>query len=91
MLKSVEKAATLGEVVNLSEMIGEVVANITYKMVLGCNKDSDLDLKGLIRETMNLAGSFNLTDFLPWLSIFDLQVCINILIILTSCCIYVVN
>ncbi|KAK2451722.1 cytochrome P450 CYP736A12 [Trifolium repens] len=73
MLKSVEKAATLGEVVNLSEMIGEVVANITYKMVLGCSKDSDLDLKGLIRETMNLAGSFNLTDFLPWLSIFDLQ------------------
>ncbi|XP_012574760.1 cytochrome P450 750A1-like [Cicer arietinum] len=73
LLKSIEKNAILGEVVNLSEMVGEVIANITYKMVLGCNKDSNLDLKGLIREAMNLAGSFNLADFLPWLDIFDLQ------------------
>jgi hypothetical protein len=80
LLKLVEKAATLGEVVNLSDMAGEVIANITYKMVLGYNKDSDLDLKGLIRDAMNLAGTFNLADFLPWLSIFDLQVCINILV-----------
>jgi hypothetical protein len=80
LLKLVEKAATLGEVVNLSDMAGEVIANITYKMVLGYNKDSDLDLKGLIRDAMNLAGTFNLGDFLPWLSIFDLQVCINILV-----------
>jgi len=78
LIKSVDKAASLGEVVNLSEVVGEVIANITYKMVLGCNKDSDLDLKGVIRECMNLAGSFNLADCLPWLSICDLQVCINI-------------
>ncbi|CAJ2636927.1 unnamed protein product [Trifolium pratense] len=73
LLESVEKAMTLGEVVNLTEMVGEVIANITYKMVLGYNKDSDLDLKGLIRDAMNLAGTFNLADFLPWLTIFDLQ------------------
>lgn len=73
LIKSVDKAVVLGEVVNLSEIVGEVIANITYRMVLGCNKDSDLDLKGVIRECMNLAGSFNLADFLPWLSIFDIQ------------------
>lgn len=72
LLKSLEEAARSCEVVNLSEMIGELIANITYKMVLGCkNKDNGLDLKGLIREAMNLAGEFNLADFLPWLSIFD--------------------
>ncbi|KAJ1393891.1 Cytochrome P450, partial [Sesbania bispinosa] len=73
LLKSLEKAAASSEVVDLSEMVGELIANITYKMVLGCNKDNSLDLKGLIREAMNLAGAFNLADFLPWLRLFDPQ------------------
>ncbi|KAJ1403586.1 Cytochrome P450 [Sesbania bispinosa] len=74
LLKSLEKAAASSEVVDLSEMVGELIANITYKMVLGCNKDNSLDLKGLIREAMNLSGAFNLADFLPWLRFFDPQV-----------------
>ncbi|XP_061342116.1 cytochrome P450 CYP736A12-like isoform X2 [Gastrolobium bilobum] len=72
-LRSLEKASASREVVDISELVGELIANITYKMVLGCNKDDRFDLKGLIGEAMKLAGTFNLADFLPWLSIFDLQ------------------
>ncbi|XP_057447083.1 cytochrome P450 CYP736A12-like [Lotus japonicus] len=73
LLRTLEKVADSSEVVDLSELVGEVIANITYKMVLGCHKDSGVDLKGLIGEAMNLAGTFNLADFIPWLSMFDFQ------------------
>ena len=43
-------------------------------MILGRNKDNSFDLKGLVREQMNLVGAFNLADYVPRLSILDPQV-----------------
>lgn len=73
VVKSLEEAAAAREVVDVSQVVSELVENITYRMILGCNKDDQLDLKGHIHEAMRLAGAFNLTDFVPWLGRFDLQ------------------
>ncbi|MED6195677.1 hypothetical protein PIB30_040273 [Stylosanthes scabra] len=72
-VKTVEKAAEGGEVVNLSEVVHSVMEDVVYKMVLGCNKDDKFDLKGLIHEMLILGGKFNVTDFVPWLGPLDLQ------------------
>ncbi|KAJ1403588.1 Cytochrome P450 [Sesbania bispinosa] len=72
-VKSLEKAATSHEVVNISEKVGELIENIVYKMILGRSKDDRFDLKGLIQETLHLVGAFNLGDFIPWVGAFDLQ------------------
>ncbi|XP_027923251.1 cytochrome P450 CYP736A12-like [Vigna unguiculata] len=72
-VKSVEKVAASGDVVNLSEQIGELMSNIVCKMILGCSKDDRFDLKGLTRQVLHLVGVFNVADYVPWAAIFDLQ------------------
>ncbi|TKY60917.1 steroid 17alpha-monooxygenase or 17alpha-hydroxyprogesterone aldolase [Spatholobus suberectus] len=72
-VKSLEKAAIVGEVVDLSEVVHNVVEDIVYNMVLGCSKDDEFDLKGLVQNAMNLGGVFNLADYVPWLGALDLQ------------------
>ncbi|KAK7280860.1 hypothetical protein RIF29_08393 [Crotalaria pallida] len=73
LVKSLEKAAASCEVVDLSVLVGELIENITYKMVFGASKDDRFDLKGIIHEVMDLVGVFNLADYVPWLGAFDLQ------------------
>ncbi|KAK7314529.1 hypothetical protein VNO77_33055 [Canavalia gladiata] len=73
MVKSVKKASTMGEVVNLSEVVTGVLEEIVYKMVLGCSKDDKFDLKGLVQEALHMTGKFNVADFVPWLGVLDLQ------------------
>ncbi|XP_057417029.1 cytochrome P450 CYP736A12-like [Lotus japonicus] len=72
-VKSLEKAATASEVVDLSEVVNNLLEDIVYKMVLGCSKDDEFDLKGLIQRGMNLSGTFNLADYVPCLGVLDLQ------------------
>lgn len=60
--------------IDLSEMLLIFVEEIVYKMVLGSSKHDEFDLKGLIQNAMNLTGAFNLSDYVPWLRAFDLQV-----------------
>nr|KYP42665.1 Cytochrome P450 71D7 [Cajanus cajan] len=74
LVKSLKNSAASREVVDLSELLGELMENIVCKMVLGRAIDHRFDLKGLIYEVMNLAGAFNLADYMPWLSVFDPQV-----------------
>lgn len=76
MVKVVEKAAMEGEIVDLTGVVHDVLENMVYKMILGCDKKKDygFDLKGLIEEEMNLFGAFNLADYVPWLGVFDFQV-----------------
>lgn len=75
VVKSLEKAAILGEVVNLSEVVGNLIEDIVCKMILGGgDKNDQFDLKRLVREALILFGAFNLVDYVPWLGIFDLQV-----------------
>jgi hypothetical protein len=83
-VKLVKKSASLGEVVDLSEFVHNVIMDIVYKMVLGCSVDEEFDLKGQIQQGMELSGAFNLSDYVPFLGFFDLQVCMyacNLIII----------
>jgi len=74
LVKSLEKTAASREVVDLSDLVADVIENITYKMILGRSKDDRFNLKNLVREALDLAGTFNLADYVPWLGMFDLQV-----------------
>ncbi|XP_012568431.1 cytochrome P450 CYP736A12-like [Cicer arietinum] len=73
LVKSLEKASLVGEVVNVSEAVENLIEDIMYKMILGRSKYEQFDLKGLIQEAMVLFGSFNVADYVPWLSAFDIQ------------------
>ncbi|KAI9088122.1 hypothetical protein K1719_030099 [Acacia pycnantha] len=73
MVKSLESAAAARDVVNLSEVAGDLIENLIYRMILGCGKDDKSNLKGLVEEALTIAGQFNLVDYFPWLGIFDLQ------------------
>ncbi|KAK7291447.1 hypothetical protein RIF29_06593 [Crotalaria pallida] len=73
LVKSLEKASASHEVVDVSELAMELIENVTYKMVLGRNKDDRFNLKGLIHEYSYLLGAFNLADYVPWLEVFDFQ------------------
>ncbi|KAK7314527.1 hypothetical protein VNO77_33053 [Canavalia gladiata] len=73
MVKSVKKASTMGEVVNLSEVVMGLLEEIVYKMVLGRSKDNKFDLKGLVKEALDMTGKFNIADFVPWLGVLDIQ------------------
>ncbi|KAK2439459.1 cytochrome P450 CYP736A12 [Trifolium repens] len=72
-MKLVKKSSSLGEVVDLSEFVHNVIMDIVYKMVLGCSVDEEFDLKGQIQQGMELSGAFNLSDYVPFLGVFDLQ------------------
>lgn len=75
MVKSLKNAAEAREVVDLTEKVGELVEEISCKMVLGRSKDHRFDLKAILQAIMSLSGAFNLADYVPWLGAFDLQVC----------------
>ncbi|KAM1398285.1 hypothetical protein ACFX2I_015752 [Malus domestica] len=70
---SLKKAAKAGEVVDLSNKVGELVENIIYRMILGSQNDDLFDVKGIVKEIVSLIGSFNIGDYVPFLSPFDLQ------------------
>ncbi|KAJ7973912.1 Cytochrome P450 [Quillaja saponaria] len=73
LVKSLRSAALAHEIVDLSGSVGGLTENITCKLILGRSKDDRFDLKGLIREGMNLLGAFNAADYLPLLGAIDLQ------------------
>ncbi|CAL5189647.1 unnamed protein product [Lathyrus oleraceus] len=73
LIKSLEKSALVGEVVNISDAVENLVEDIIFKMILGRSKYEQFDLKRLVREIMILFGAFNLADYIPWLGVFDLQ------------------
>ncbi|KAK4283426.1 hypothetical protein QN277_000376 [Acacia crassicarpa] len=73
VVKSLEKAAKMGEIVDVSKKVHGLLEDIVYKIILGRNKDDQFDLKGLISETLRLGGVFNLADVLPFLAALDLQ------------------
>ncbi|KAM7257070.1 hypothetical protein ACFE04_012811 [Oxalis oulophora] len=73
LVEEVKEAARRHEVVDITEKVNQFVENMTYRMVLGTNKDDEFDLKGLFEETLVLVGAFNLSDFVPFLAPFDFQ------------------
>ena len=75
LVERFKEAAAAGEVVDVSAKVRELSEDITYKMILGRNKDEKYDLKKIIEESTDLLGAFNLADFVPFLGPLDLQVC----------------
>ncbi|KAK4283431.1 hypothetical protein QN277_000381 [Acacia crassicarpa] len=73
MVKSLERAATMGEAVDLSDKVQGLLEDMVCKMIFGRTTDDQVDVKGLITEAFKLGGAFNLADFVPCLAPFDLQ------------------
>lgn len=74
LVDSLKKAAAAREVVDISLAVGDLIQNMTCRMVFGEAKNSEFDLKPLAKEVLNLAGAFNIADYVPFLGAFDLQV-----------------
>ncbi|KAM5579186.1 hypothetical protein ABKV19_009126 [Rosa sericea] len=73
LVRKLKRTTEEGGVVNVSEKIGVMIENITYRMVLGCKKDERFDLKAIVEETILLVGAFNISDFVPSLAALDIQ------------------
>ncbi|OMO49549.1 Cytochrome P450 [Corchorus capsularis] len=76
LVQTLKKAAAAGETVDLSQKVGEVIENIMFKIIFGRSnyKNGTFSLKPVIEETLSLTGSFNLSDYVPFLAPLDLQV-----------------
>lgn len=76
MVERVRAAAAAHKVVDVSAEVGELMGNLSCRLILGyCSSsgEDEFDLKKLIHEVLSLAGSFNLADYVPLLGPFDLQ------------------
>ncbi|KAK4268734.1 hypothetical protein QN277_025346 [Acacia crassicarpa] len=75
VVKSFEKASSSKQIVDLSEAVHNLMEDIAFKMNFGSHtgKDTEFNYKKLVREAMNLLGTFNVSDYLPCLRPFDLQ------------------
>nr|XP_009587312.1 cytochrome P450 CYP736A12-like [Nicotiana tomentosiformis] len=74
LVRRLKVAADGCEVVELGEKVGELIANMTYRMFFGdfCNSDR-FDLN-IVQEMVRLVGAFNIADYVPFLEPFDIQV-----------------
>ncbi|KAJ4826889.1 hypothetical protein Tsubulata_045247 [Turnera subulata] len=70
---SLRNAAAAREVVDVSAMLREVIGNMTFKLLFGPSGSKEADVKPLATEFLNLAGAFNISDFVPWLAPLDIQ------------------
>jgi len=52
LVKSLEKAALKGEVVNVSEVVENLIEDIVYKIILGRGKYEQFDLNKLVLEAL---------------------------------------
>lgn len=74
IIKSLKDAAVAREVVDVSNKLATLVENMTYRMLFGSNKTDKFDnLKASVYEYVNLAGAFNLADYVPFLGVLDVQ------------------
>ncbi|KAF5194375.1 Cytochrome p450, partial [Thalictrum thalictroides] len=75
LIKYLREAAKEPEVVDIGEKLGLAVEEITYRMIFGDHRKhitESFKFKPCVQESLELAGAFNLADFLPvW--IFDPQ------------------
>ena len=75
LVEWIKGAAAAREVVDVSRKVGELVADMSSKMIFGSNLKESYHLKELVHEGLCLVGAFNLSDYVPYLEPFDLQVC----------------
>ncbi|KAI6675739.1 hypothetical protein NL676_003645 [Syzygium grande] len=73
MIGRVTAAAVAREAVDVSAEVGQLMGNLACRMILGCSTRDKFNLKPVIHEARNLAGAFNLADYVPLLGALDLQ------------------
>ncbi|KAL4283606.1 hypothetical protein GQ457_16G027790 [Hibiscus cannabinus] len=77
LVRSIRDAAYSGVTVDLSSMVTSFSTNVSCRMVIGKNYNSDdFSEKGFgatVRETMRIASAFNLADYIPQIRGLDLQ------------------
>ncbi|XP_019462434.1 PREDICTED: cytochrome P450 CYP736A12-like [Lupinus angustifolius] len=77
LIKLLKDAANDGAAVDISAKISTLAADISCRMVLGRKyMDKDLDDKGfkaVMKETMHLAGTPNIGDYIPYVGALDLH------------------
>ncbi|KAK9114845.1 hypothetical protein Syun_021642 [Stephania yunnanensis] len=73
VVEEVRGVGVVGGVVELSEMVGRVVEDMSYRMICGSKDGGEFEFKESIKEMSELFGAFNLSDFVPFLRPFDLQ------------------
>ncbi|KAK9114861.1 hypothetical protein Syun_021658 [Stephania yunnanensis] len=72
LVEVLKVASHAREVVCVSEMVGKVVEDMTYRMVFG-SKEDRYRLKPIINEAMRLTAAFDVGDYVPFLAPLDLQ------------------
>ncbi|KAI3516220.1 hypothetical protein L1887_15131 [Cichorium endivia] len=73
MVEELRDASMAGKVVDLGETVGAVIEGMTCRMIFGKKNDNMPFMKRVLDETMEVAGAFNLADYVPMLAAFDLQ------------------
>ncbi|KAK8560741.1 hypothetical protein V6N13_026177 [Hibiscus sabdariffa] len=77
LVRSIGDAAYSGVAVDLSSMVTSFSTDVSCRMVIGKNYNSDdFSEKGFgatVRETMRIASAFNLADYIPQIRGLDLQ------------------
>ena len=63
MVQSLKELGEARQVVNLSDTVIELIEHMTHKMVFGHSKIERIQLKALAQEALNLAGAFNIADY----------------------------
>lgn len=66
LVMKIKEAAAAHEVVNVSVEVGNLTGDMGCRMILGCTPTESANLKSVIRETMKLAGAFNVADYVPF-------------------------
>ncbi|KAL3716258.1 hypothetical protein ACJRO7_007941 [Eucalyptus globulus] len=73
VVRRVRAAAAAHEAVDVSAEVGQLIGDLACRMILGCSTRDKFNLKPGIHEALNLAGAFNLADYVPLLGALDLQ------------------
>lgn len=74
MVSTIKEAAKARQVVDVSDLVGDGIEKMTYRMLFGKTSDDRFDLKGTMLDIMDQAGAFNIADYVPMLGPLDIQV-----------------
>ncbi|KAL8124529.1 hypothetical protein AgCh_012248 [Apium graveolens] len=65
VVEDIKKVAVAGEVVNVSDKVGGLIENMTFRFLLGRSKDDRFDLKGIMTEAFTWLDSLILLTLCP--------------------------
>ncbi|KAF8378472.1 hypothetical protein HHK36_029813 [Tetracentron sinense] len=74
LIQSLKDAAKDRAVVDISAKVGNLIEDMTHRMLFGHSRDEGCEFKPVIQEALNLVGTFNIADYIPYVGALDLQV-----------------